>query len=404
MLLAIAWRNLWRNRRRTIIASAAVFMAVVLAMFMLSMKYGSMDQMVAAGVNQVGNIQVHDTGYWENKSLDRAFFNNDQIEKVLNGYPEIKRVIPHLETFSLASFGNRTKGIAVSGIDPKLEDLQTGLSQKIVKGHYFSNKHDVLIGNVMAEYLKMDVGDSIVLLGQGYRGITAYGIFKVGGIFHSPSHDMNSQMLYMSLPDAQQFVYPFQKGLLTGLSVYLHNSKAESRIKAQLQQNLGNGYEIIPWETILSDLLETVAMGRAGNQIFVMILYIIAAFGIFSTVLMMTMEKRKQYAVMISIGMQRSHLVWVSMLETIMISLVGVIAALAIIVPVLTYLHFHPIPVTGDIADIYLLYNIDPVMPFAASPSLFISQTAIILTLSFLSAFYPIIYILKFNVLNAYRH
>jgi ABC-type antimicrobial peptide transport system permease subunit len=119
---------------------------------------------------------------------------------------------------------------------------------------------------------------------------------------------------------------------------------------------------------------------------------------------MMTMEKRKQYAIMISIGMQRFRLVWVSILETIMISLVGVIAALIIIVPVLTYLHFHPIPVTGDIADIYLQYNIDPVMPFAASPMLFISQTAIILTLSFLSAFYPIIYILKFNVLNAYRH
>lgn len=404
MLTAIAWRNVWRNRRRTIIASASVFTAMVLSLFMLSMKHGSLYQMIAAGVNQVGNIQVHDTGYWENKSIDHAFFNNGHFNPVFKSLPDIERVVPHLETFSLASYGKQTKGIAISGIDPGLEDQQSGLSKRIVKGHYLSGKNDVLIGDVMAQFLKMNVGDSIVLLGQGYRGITAYGIYKVAGIFHLPSKEINSNLLYMGLRDAQDFVYPYQKGLLTGLSVYLKDGSDVDAIKTELEKKLGSEYEVITWKTILSDMLQTISVGRISNQVFVMILYLIAAFGIFSTILMMTIEKRKEYAIMIAIGMQRVKLVWVSVVETIIVSIVGVMSALAVMVPILTYMHFHPIAVSGEMAKIYILYNLEPIMPFVASPHLFLSQAAIILVLSFSSAIYPIIYILKFNVLNAYRH
>ena len=404
MLLAIAWRNLWRNRRRTLIAASAVFMAMSLALLMLSMKYGSLEQMVSVGINQVGNLQIHDSGYWQNKSIEHAFFDDPNVKQAFKGLPEIKRVIPHLQTFSLASYGSQTKGIMVSGIDPKLEDQQIGLSNKIIKGHYLQKNDGVLIGDKMAEFLKIGVGDSIVLLGQGYRGITAYGIYNVTGIFHLPSNEMNTNLLYMDLTDAQRFVYPYQKGLLTGFSIYLDKPSQAEKVKLLLEKKLGKDYEVITWETMLSELLQTVKFGKAANQIFVLILYVVAAFGIFSTVLMMTMEKRKQYAVMVSIGMNRRKLVWLSIMETFMVSIVGVVAALAVMSPLLFYMHFHPIPVTGDMAKMYLQYNIEPILPFSVSSSLFISQTVIILTLSFLSALYPVIYVLKFNVLNAFRH
>ncbi len=404
MLLTIAWRNLWRNRRRTLIASAAVFMALVLALIMLSMKYGSLEQMVSAGVNQVGDLQIHDAGYWENKSIDHAFFDNPRFEQTFREFPSVKRVIPHLETFSLASFGKQTKGILVSGIDPRLEDQQIGLSRKIVQGHYLQQDGEVLIGDNMASFLQLGVGDSLVLLGQGYRGITSFGIYKVAGIFHLPSAEMNGSLLYMSLHDAQRFVYPYQPGLLTGFSVYLDKPSEAKKLKPLLEKKLGKTSEVITWETMLSELLQTVKTGKAANQIFVLILYVVAAFGIFSTVLMMTMEKRKQYAVMVSIGMNRRKLIWMSILETFMVSVVGVVAALVVISPVLFYMHYHPIPVTGTMARIYLQYNIEPILPFSVSSSLFITQTLIVLTLSFLSALYPVLYISRFNVLKAFRH
>ena len=404
-LIKIAWRNLWRNRRRTILTASTVVLALFMALFMRSMQFGSYEQMIKAGVNQVGDLQVHDTGYQANQSIDRAFFYRKSIGKTLAGIKGIKRVLPGLKTFSLASYGKQTKGVLISGIDAVLQNQQNHLSGRIIRGKYLTgNNNDVLMGDKLAEFLKIRVGDTLVLLGQGYRGITAYGISKVSGIFHMPSIQMNSQLVFMNLKAAQDFVYPYQSGLLTSLSVFLKDpAKLESE-KKEIERRLGSGYEVIPWETMLSDILQTIKVDNITGQLMLLILYIIAAFGIFSTILMMTMEKRKQYAIMVSIGMERRRLVWVSIFETFIISVIGIIIGLLLGSPVIYYLHFHPIPITGDVAKMYLEFNIEPVLPFSIKAHIFISQTIIVLVLSLLSSLYPIIYLSRFNILNAFRH
>ena len=404
-LVKIAWRSLWRNRRRTILTAAAVVLALVLALFMRSMQFGSYDQMIQAGVNQVGYLQVHDTGYWENQSIDRAFFYNKNLGEAIKKIPEIQMAIPKLETFSLASYGKQTKGVLISGINPVLQNKKTHLGRKIVKGSYLSNKqNEVLVGDNLARYLHISIGDSLVLLGQGYRGITSYGIYTVKGIFHLPSTEINSQVVYMNLTAAQNFVYPYQKGLLTGISLYLKDPLKLQEVKKQLSVSLGKHYEIISWKKVLTDILQSIKVDNISGQVMLLILYIIAAFGIFSTTLMMTMEKRKQYAIMISIGMQRSRLVWVSILETIIITITGILAGLIIVTPILFYLHANPIPLTGEMSKVYEQFNIEPILPFAVKAHIFISQTLIIFVLSTLSTLYPIIYLSRFNILKAFRH
>ncbi len=404
-LIKIAWRNLWRNRRRTILTASAVVLALFLALIMRSMQFGSYEQMIQAGVNQVGDLQVHDTGYQANQSIDRAFFYRKNIGKTLAGIKGIKRVLPGLKTFSLASYGKQTKGVLISGINAVLQNQQNHLSGKIIQGAYLTgNNNDVLMGDKLAEFLKIGVDDTLVLLGQGYRGITAYGIYKVAGIFHLPSIQMNSQVIYMNLRSAQEFVYPYQSGLLTSLSVFLKDPARLETEKIEIEHRLGSDYEVISWKTMLSDILQTIKVDNISGQIMLLILYIIAAFGIFSTILMMTMEKRKQYAIMVSIGMERRKLVWVSIFETFIISVIGIIIGLLLASPVIYYLHFHPIPITGDMAKMYLEFNIEPVLPFSIKAHIFLSQTIIVLVLSLLSSLYPIIYLSRFNILNAFRH
>ncbi len=404
-LIKIAWRNLWRNRRRTILTASAVVLALFLALIMRSMQFGSYEQMIQAGVNQVGDLQVHDTGYQANQSIDRAFFYRKDIGKTLADIKGIKRVLPGLKTFSLASYGKQTKGVLISGIDAVLQNQQNHLSGKIIQGTYLTgNNNDVLMGDKLAEFLKIGVGDTLVLLGQGYRGITAYGIYKVAGIFHLPSIQMNSQVIYMNLRSAQEFVYPYQSGLLTSLSVFLKDPARLETEKIKIEHRLGSDYEVISWKTMLSDILQTIKVDNISGQIMLLILYIIAAFGIFSTILMMTMEKRKQYAIMVSIGMERRKLVWVSIFETFIISVIGIIIGLLLASPAIYYLHFHPIPITGDMAKMYLEFNIEPVLPFSIKAHIFLSQTIIVLVLSLLSSLYPIIYLSRFNILNAFRH
>lgn len=404
-LIKIAWRNLWRNRRRTLLTVASVVLALVLALFMRSMQLGSYEQMIKAGVNQVGYLQIHSKGYWEEQSIDRAFFDKDSIDAALKSTSGISKTLPFLQTFSLASYGNLTKGVLVDGIKPDKEDSQTNLSGKIVKGDYLTkSEHSVIIGDKLAQYLKMDVGDSLVLIGQGFRGITAYGIYPISGIFHLPSLQMNSQLVYMNLKDAQAFVYPYQEGLLTGISVFLNDPDHLPQVKKSLLTKLGKHYEATSWKVMLSDILQAIEVDNVSGELMLFILYIVVAFSIFSTILMMTMERSKQYSVMISVGMQRWQLVLVSMIETVIISLIGVLIGLLIISPVLYYFHENPIPLTGSMADLYLQFNIKPVLPFSVKPHIFASQTAIIFILSLVSVLYPVVFISRFNILNASRH
>ncbi len=404
-LLIIAWRSLWRNKRRTILTAISVFIAVILALFTRSMQLGSYAQMISAGVNQTGYLQIHDTGYQENKTVERSFFYSENMMKKIKSVKGITSIMPRTETFSLASFGEKTKGVLVSGIDPDKQNKRFNISKKIIKGKYLSpDKHAVIIGDKMAKYLKIKLGDSLVLIGQGYQGITSYGIYPVIGIFHLPSLEMNSRIVYMNIKDAQTFVYPYKPGIITTIALYTDNNNNLQDIEKKLSGKIGQAYEIISWKIILSDMLQTIKVDNVSGQIMLFILYIIAAFGIFSTVLMMTMEKRKQYAVMISIGMRRSKLISVSTIETIIITFIGILAGLIVITPILFYLHLNPIPITGEMAKMYLQFNIEPVLPFSIKWQLFLTQTAIISGLSLLSVIYPVVYLSRFNILKAFRH
>ena len=404
-LIKIAWRNLWRNRRRTILTAASVVLAIVLALFMRSMQFGTYEQMIQAGVNQVGYVQIHTKGFWKDQSIEKAFFDNDKIKRTLKDTKGISLALPELQTFSLASFKTQTKGVMVSGIDPKKENLQTKIASKIIKGNYLSNKSgNILIGDNLARFLKIGVGDSLVLIGQGFRGVTAYGLYKVCGIFHLPSTEMNSQLVYMSLNDAQYFVYPYQPGLLTAISIFPTNPSQSDNIKASLEKQVGKNYEVIGWQKMLSDMLQTIKVDNVSGQLMLFVLYLIAAFGIFSTILMMTIERKKQFAVMISIGMQRRKLISVSIIETLIITLIGIIIGLIIITPVLVYLHLNPITFSGGMAKMYEEFNIEPILPFSIKAHIFSIQIFIVLGLSLLSALYPLIYISKFNILKAFRH
>jgi ABC-type lipoprotein release transport system permease subunit len=404
-LIKIAWRNLWRNRRRTILTAASVVLAIVLALFMRSMQFGTYEQMIQAGVNQVGYLQIHSKGFWKDQSIEKAFFDNDKINRTLKDTKGISLALPELQTFSLASYKTQTKGVMVSGIDPKKENLQTKIASKIIKGNYLSNKSgNILIGDNLARFLKIGVGDSLVLIGQGFRGVTAYGLYKVSGIFHLPSTEMNGQLVYMSLNDAQYFVYPYQPGLLTAISIFPTDPSQSNNIKVSLEKQVGKNYEVIGWQKMLSDMLQTIKVDNVSGQLMLFVLYLIAAFGIFSTILMMTIERKKQFAVMISIGMQRRKLISVSIIETLIITLIGIIIGLIIITPVLVYLHLNPITFSGGMAKMYEEFNIEPILPFSIKAHIFFIQIFIVLGLSLLSALYPLIYISKFNILKAFRH
>ena len=161
----LAWRNLWRNKRRTLIASASIFFAVVFALLMRSMQEGSYDYMVDASVRMyTGYIQVHAKEYWDKRSIDKSMeLSQTRIGKI-DSVKHVTLVTPRLESFSLISYGNVTKVASIVGIHPELENKMTDLKSKLISGKYLTEKsRGVMIAEGLATLLKVGIGDSVVL-------------------------------------------------------------------------------------------------------------------------------------------------------------------------------------------------------------------------------------------------
>src|SRR6185437_12010232 len=196
MFLKLAWRNMWRSRRRTLITISSIFFAVIFAIFMRVAVVGLFDRLIADTVSMSsGFIQVHHSGYWENKSVDSTFEESPKLAKIISNQKEVTAWTPRLECFALASSGDRTKGIMVVGIDPKKENSFSELSKKIVSGKYLAEgDKGIILAEGLAAYLKLKVNDTVVLIGQGYQGNMASGKYAVRGIAKLGIPEMNKAM------------------------------------------------------------------------------------------------------------------------------------------------------------------------------------------------------------------
>lgn len=403
-LFIIAWRSLWRNKRRTLITTASVFLAVFLALFMRSMQIGSYEIMIDSAVNEVGHLQVHDSGYWDSKSINDSFIYSKSLKDKIKNIDNIKTITPKLETFALGSYREMTKGFLVQGIVPDTEDARKRISNKLIEGRFLTENDDgIVLAEGLASYFKINVNDTLVLIGQGYQGISAVGIFPVVGILKYPIPKLNNFLAYMSLKKVQEIFAPYHPNLISALVIDLNNQNNLDKDANKIQALMGSEYEVMSWSTMLPEIVQQIEGDNIGGIIMLAILYLIVAFGIFGTVLMMTMERRKEFAIMIAVGMHRWKLAIVVCFETIMIGLMGVISGIIICFPFLKYLYNNPIPLTGEMADMMLEYNIEPIMPFSLETFIFTNQGMTIFILATLAALYPIIFVIRFKLLKAMR-
>ena len=399
----LAWRNLWRNKRRTLIASASIFFAVIFALLMRSMQEGSYDYMVDASVSMyTGYIQVHAKDYWDKRSIDKSMeFSRTRIGKI-DSIKHVTLVTPRLESFSLISYGNVTKVASIVGIDPELENKMTGLKNKLISGKYHSeNSKGVMIAEGLAKLLKVEIGDSIVLYGQGYHGVTAAAQVEVEGIVKFTLPALNKTMVYLSL-DYSQWLYAAPNRVTT-LSIMIDEAKKINEVHLAVSNLFDENYEVMMWSELMPELVQSIEIDNAGGIIMLGILYVVIGFGIFGTVMMMTAEKTKEFGILISIGMKKWRLSYVSFLESLFLSFIGVLAGIIVSIPILYYLKQNPIPLTGEMADVMLKFGLDPIIPFRFAVNIFVDQFLTVLVIAMISALYPLSYIRKLNPVKAMR-
>ena len=403
-LFKIAWRNLWRNKRRTIITAASLFFAVFFAIIMRSMQLGTYDLMIDSAVRQYsGFVQIQNKEYWKEKTINELMTDSEILHRLIENQDGVVSLLPRLESFALASSGNKTKGVILQGINPLIDDKMTGLSSRLVKGKYLTEADNgVVLAQRLSSFLELNVGDTVVLLSQGYHGVTAANIFPVRGIVKIPNPTLDNRLIVTSIEAAQDFYGA--PSMLTSLVVNIESKYDIDKVMAEVKKQLkGSDLSVLSWTDMNKELKQQIDSDNGSGKIMLAILYMVVFFGVLGTIIMLTAERKKEFAVMVSIGMQRFKLSVLVFIETIFIGFLGMLAGLIAAMPILLYYANSPIRLTGEMAKTYETMGIEPLMGFSLQVDIFINQFIIVFFVLIIALIYPTIKIWFFNLINALK-
>ena len=404
MILLMAWRNIWRNKRRSFITLSSIGFSVVFATLLMSLQHGSFEKLIDNSVKfYTGHFQIQNPAYWQDKTVNNSLpYSEDLIEK-LDDIHNITAVSPRIESFALAAYGSVTKATMVLGVNPQREDKIIGLSVKLRKGKLISStSNGILIGAGLAEYLNINLQDTLVLISQGYHGANAAGLFVIEGILKFPNPMQDKQMIIMPLKKAQWF-YDMDNRLTT-ISLLLDDYKHMPSVKKHIVPLLNSANQVlIDWQTLTPDLIQLAELKYASTDIMTFILYLVISFGMFGTFLMMTTERIREFGIMLAIGTKRKLLQLITFLEIFMLSALGVFAGLILSLIILFYFHFHPIQLSTDLNEVVESYGIEMVIDFSIKPFIFYSQALAIVLIAMILSSYPLLIIQRTKPVEALR-
>lgn len=402
-LYKIAWKNLWRNRSRTLITMSAIFFAVILSVLSSSLKDGIFNNLVKNVVSfYTGYVQVHKEGYYDEQILDNGFVSTAALTRQIRSAANVSDLSPRLESFALATSGKLTKGCMVIGIDPERERSIISLDQKIITGSYITATDDaVIMGEGLARRLKLTVNDTVVLIGQGYHGTTAAGKYLLKGIVHFGTPDLNDQTLFMPLLRCQEFYNA--EGLLTSYVISLRQVSGLEETVSALQQEIGADYEVMSWDTMLPEIKQHIEADSNNMKYVQGLLYLLICFGIFGTLLMMMAERQYELGMLLAIGMQKSRLSWMLVIESIISVVAGCLGGILVSIPLVIYFNQHPIRMGGEAAKAYERFGFEAIFPTSTAPANFITQGLIVLCIALVLSLYPVVKIIRLNAVTAMK-
>ncbi len=387
----LAWRNIWRNPRRSILTMAAIAFATLLLVFMLSWQFGSYATMIDASVRiQTGHLQVQAHGYQEKRDIRKVVPDPAAVGEALEHTPGIEAYTFRTEGFSLVSSADRTYGTLVIGIDPEKEPRVSTTANTVKEGK-FLEKNDgaqALIGQLLAKNFNAKVGDELIVLGQGRDGSVAATAVRIKGIFNSGQDQFDRGIVQIPLKYFQE-VYAMGDSIHYAVAV-CDSLESIPPAKKRLQEELASkdGVVVLDWKEITPGLVQAIKMDLISGLMFYVILIVVVAFSILNTFLMAIFERTREFGVMMAMGTRPGRLTRILLMESLGMTVVGVAAGIAAGSLLTWYFQVHGIVIPGaeEMARQFGL----PERMFPKLSLLSISIGAgIVLVLTCLTAIYP---------------
>ncbi|HET8904633.1 MAG TPA: ABC transporter permease [Saccharospirillum sp.] len=328
MMLKLAFRNILRNRRRTLLTVLSMAGGYLLVSVQLSVTEGSYDQVLDFYTRDTtGHVQVTVEGYVETPTLYKAFELTDSLLQTITSVPGVQAVTPRIESSALGYGESRSFPVNVRGIDPEREAALSYLADKVSAGRYLTNEPDaegyagVMIGAQVARQLSLGVGDELILVSQGADGSLANDLYRVQGIL-GQAGDAEERWVVMPLAAAQSFyVLPGEVHRLVILGAdYRDAQHLAERIETAIA---APELAVSPWQTVAREFYETMTADKEGGMITLYVIVFLVCIGVLNTVLMSVLERTGEFGVLKAIGTSPSRLFALIVLETLLLAVIA---------------------------------------------------------------------------------
>ncbi|MBD3332427.1 FtsX-like permease family protein [candidate division GN15 bacterium] len=385
MIIKVALRNVFRQKRRSLLTILTMLGGFALAAVSISWGDGTYAHVIRMFTrNQLGHIQVHEEGYLDQRSLYKTIEDYQQIGDRIAAIDGVIAWAPRLFAAGLASVDEKASAVQVTGVDPQLENAATRFDQKVSQGRTLPQnpEHTVLLGQGLARRLEASIGDSLVIVSNAADGSIANDIYLISGIVESGNSMSDQLTLYMHLADAQELFW--LQARVHELAVIVNHLDDVDPLTAQIQQQLPDDLVAASWKEFARSFYVAMQADKRGSYIALGVVLLVVAVGVLNTVLMTVLERRREYGMLRAIGTTPLQIVRMVIWEVLCMAVIGIAGGIVVAYAVAYYLLVEGIPMPqpftwGGVEFTHMYAQLSPHVFWV--PALAVVLTALVVSL-----------------------
>lgn len=385
MLLKLAFRNLFRQKRRTYLTISIMVIGYIILSFSIAITEGGYDRVIASFTKEkTGHIQIYRENFLENPNLFKNLKNINDLTSEISKNKRVLGITPRIISGGLATLADSTLGVEIDGVDFDGERSITTLEKRIIKGGWFSapGKYEVILGKKAADILNAQIGSKIALITQAADGSIANDLFETVGILKENPYD--DFLIYMDLKSAQDFFVLQNRAhkLILMLEDYHQSTSVSEELKTLVHKEIS----ISPWYVVEDDFYRGMNADKKGNRIFYIIIGLMVASGILNTILMSFLERKREFGILLAIGTRPNFIFSQIMMEGMILSLIACLISLPLSFSINHYFSYHGIPLGTKLEFGGIIWE---TIQATLTPKSFIWPSLILIVGTFIVALYP---------------
>ncbi len=349
LLLAVAWRNLWRNARRTWLTAAGIAFTVLLIVFSMSFQQGAYVQMIGNATALLnGHLQIQNRGFVEDRRIEQTVEGASRLLEQLDRQPGVESVAPRVEAFALVSTEERAFGARVLGVDPERERRTVRFFDRVAEGRMFEGGEEAVVGEILAGNLGTGVGGEIVLLGTGREGGVAALALTVVGLFRTGIPDLDRGTVAAPLATVRDaFGLGDEAHTLVVRSTEI---TASAGLAGDLNDRLPPPLVARNWDEVMPDVRQGIELDRVGGYFIYGFIVIVVVFSVVNSFIMTVFERTREFGVLRAIGMRPGRIVLMVQIEAVFLWALGAGIGLGLALPIVLWLEIYGFYLGDDVA------------------------------------------------------